>query len=376
MRQAIVTYFPPTDFNEPEGGGISMATFNKVKNLLAKNINVDIVTFKEIDNLPVNLNYFNLNDRLLTFINQRRSSYFFRLISYIYKAILVRRYLKKNYLKYNDIQIDDCEGLALFVPANIKYNLRIHGNYFLFGSIAIKNRFWQLVFKSIDFFSIKKSQNVSVPSRFCKRILALKIRDKSKSNHISIVLNAPFNYLQKEINYRKHITFIITDRLDQIKGGEFILSSIFKLMNEYNGVYFLKFVIVGENRLKNSCSMSLQEQTNSKINIEFTGQLDHLEVIEKMYDADFFIAASNFETYSYTFFEAMNLGLPLIIPKKHVYLEFAYGIAFFFTHNIHSSLIDQIYKAIDSYDKKLIDVISNNVSSRFNLIYNKLYQSE
>lgn len=374
MRQAIVTYFPPTDFNEPEGGGISMSTFNKVKNLLANNITVDIISFVEIANTPDNLSYVNLNDRLLTFINKRRSSYFFRLISYIYKAILVRRYFKKNYLKYNDIQIDDCEGLALFVPPKIKYTLRIHGNYFLFGSLAFKNKFWGKVFTLIDFMSIAKADFVSVPSRFCKRILDTKL--KGKSPQISVVLNAPFNFPKKDIIYKNTISFIITDRLDQIKGGEFILNSIDKLISEYNGFYDLKFIIVGENRLGNYISHALLKHTNRKIQIEFTGHLNHKKVIDKMYYADFFIAASNFETYSYTFFEAMNLGLPLILPKKHVYLEFAHGIAFYFKYNIQNSLIEQIYKAIDTYNCKEIDYYSDNVNSRFKLIYNNLYSSE
>ena len=374
MRIAIITYFAPNNFKNPEGGGITMATVNKINNLINQGNLVDLICFNEVKNNLPNLSVVNLKNNFLEKLSYRRNIYIVRFLSYIIKGIIVRRYLKKSSHYFDKIEIDDCEGLALFIPKSINYQLRVHGNYFMFGSFSIKNKFWQILFSYLDYKVLSKSLNLSLPSNFSLRYLKSKM---NLSRHHSIVrLNAPFNYVPKEILYNNKINFIITDRLDFLKGGQFILDAISNLDSIYNGNEILIFNFIGDIRLSNS-DLNIYKSFNSeKIKIQFYGQMSHEDVLKKLYTCDAFIAASNFETYSYTLFEAMNIGLPLIIPKKHVYYEFCHDIGLFYTHRNSVSLINQILKFVDLFCNKQIENISEKTHLRFHDIYNNDYLSE
>ncbi len=206
--------------------------------------------------------------------------------------------------------------------------------------------FWRIH----DFFGktiFKHSDYIVSPSNFeALNLMRSYGIDKEK---ISIIPHG-VNLIEskKKINKNESCNLIYSGYLIKRKGIDYILNSLYTLINELN-FRNVKLTIIGEGPEKSNL-LKLSKKLNVDNHVIWKSFLSREEFINEIKNSDIFLLLSNSEAFGITVAESLALGIPCIISKITALNEFmsepgCFGVDYPPDPEDVAKLILKIYKA-------------------------------
>lgn len=244
-------------------------------------------------------------------------------LSFIFKGLEIGTFLTKeaiDKIKDVDLIILNEPGLVSFLLSLSKemkfFNKKIafvfHTNYDYFSKNLKLNKFDlegyflkigilpSLIFRN---FIIKNSQAVIFVSKHFKKLYGKRI--KKKSYYLPIPVSSHF-FINFKIKEKEPNSLVYFGRLSKEKRVDLIIKALKFVNKKY------KLFIIGEGPEKEN----LEELTNNlklKNQIEFLGWIENKDLPEVLKEFDYFVSASNFEVFSFTYLESLLRGLPPVV---------------------------------------------------------------
>ncbi|MGY6562494.1 MAG: glycosyltransferase family 4 protein [Luteibaculaceae bacterium] len=246
----------------------------------------------------------------------------------------------KKILGYKDLWID--AGYALYKKSNFTPDIvHAHSRFLLGPLLAYKIKANTdipfVVTEHSSFYALQanrikhlKNDIVSVFSSADKLIF---VSDRLRKDFEAfngiliqnnvIIPNIFFVAATKLIQRKDTHKFIYTAHLNQGKNHLELLKAFTILKSRFKDV---ELILIGEGKLKKEIENYIKSK-NLENHIFLKGKLDHIEVINQLVNADFYVNASEYETFGVGILEALSFGLPVTTTPCG-------GIVEFFTSNL------------------------------------------
>lgn len=178
------------------------------------------------------------------------------------------------------------------------------------GSIHILNKkfYWKYFMK--DAFSYA-SKIIAVSPRIKNELISFGI----KSDKITVIPNIiPQHFINKEKSIRgsQIIKLISIGNLVWLKGFDYLIKAVSILINQ--GIK-IELTIVGNGELKQPLiQLAKEEKIESKVN--FIGSVLNSDLPDLYNKHDIFVSSSLIESFGVVVFEALAVGLPVVVTKS------------------------------------------------------------
>ncbi|GBD34571.1 Glycosyltransferase Gtf1 [bacterium HR35] len=241
-------------------------------------------------------------------------------LSFVFKGLEIGTFLTKeaiNKIKEVDLIILNEPGLISFLLSlsqetkllNKKLAFVFHTNYDYFSKNFRLDKFDfegyflkigilpSLIFRN---FIIKNSQAVIFVAKSFKKLYGKKIR--KKSYYLPIPVSSDF-FTGFKIKEKEPNSLVYFGRLSREKRVDIIIKALRFINKKY------KLFIIGEGQERDNLeelvrSLKLENQ------VEFLGWIENKNLPNILTEFDYFISASNFEVFSFTYLESLLRGLP------------------------------------------------------------------
>jgi glycosyltransferase involved in cell wall biosynthesis len=303
--------------------------------------------------------------------------------SILYKWIYINPFLlfllSKKYYKQNI----EKSFRPDIVHSNVINPAGIIGHWFslCLNKSHVITEHWSRVdkFMSRNVFSYfaKKAYNsavaVTTVSAFLKDSLQKYINDVEKIKVIPNIIDSDNFYFKEKYKIVDKITFTAVATWEPPKRPDLFLTALSNIANNANSEIIVN--IIGEGSLINDWKL----QRDCKLKINFTGKLSKNEIAKVLHESDFFLHASDIETFSIVVAEALATGTPVVasnVAALPELINYQNGLVCNNTVSDWQNAITEIIKK--HYNHKLVSInifgkySHSIIGNQFNDIYHRI----
>lgn len=362
MKLLIVSDYYPDHVNGVSGGGIARYNEYLARGLSEIGHEVCVLTYSassRVEKIHTNFTVYRLNSRFIDFITNRLHRKVPRIRYYAskWRAFKLWKYYKKTLsnLDFDMIEFSDINFPGYFFKVKTPHTIRLHGNYttnlpaYLDALTPLQMKTWRSFIQNETRW-FEESKYFTFMSRYWEQYF------QKLWNHTNLKGSVIFNPVDtdefspngNQIDEDECIRVVTSDWLEIRKGMDCVLRLISVLGGDFGNRKII-FNIVGEIRLNPQRYLDLKTLP-SGIEVNLFGHCSKAELISHLQNADLFIGPSRFESFSYSLFEAMSCGLPVLVADDHVYPEMV-------KEGFNGWLYPQ--NDIEAMKQKFLDVVSN-----------------
>lgn len=169
--------------------------------------------------------------------------------------------------------------------------------------------------------------------------------------------------VERGVNSDK-VNIVFVGRLAEPKRPEMVIDVISNF--EESTKNKLQFTIIGDGQKRKYLEQLAKDK---KVDVFFTGNLEHKMVIEELGKGDIFVFISAWEGFPYTILEAMSVGLPVIASKVGGIAEVVDSSVGCLVQNESGQIANALLELIDNVDlrKEMGENAKSLVEDKFSL---------
>lgn len=278
----------------------------------------------------------------------------------------------KNLIKMYKIDIIECpdwfaEGLFVKLIRKIPLVVRIHGTQKTIAKyLPIKEgNFWVDLIENI---AIKQADGIIFPSKQFMFDANVKTRGKKYA-----IIYHPFQPPKEIIHIQKSkniLRIICVGRIEPRKNQEILIKALPLVLEKIRN---LELVLIGRFPWKNYKEhlFSLIGKLKLKEYVKFIGELPWNEMYSWLLSSDIICVPTKYESFGYTFVEALSSGNPVIASDIPVFKEIVKGndVCIFVDTNDHEKWAQQIVFLYENKElaKRLGEKAKSFIESEFSI---------
>lgn len=313
-------------------GGIGTFTYLITSSLSEMGYKVFVINIStqekiyKIDNIVVyskKLLYIPLIPRISKLLGLE--NFYLRLVNALTNYLALRNLMK--IYKIDLIEYPDwfAEGLFVKLIKNVTSVVRIHGTLNMIAKYLPKGKTIEnLLISLIENIAIKQANGVIFPSAQLINDIKIKLKDKKYA-----VIHHPF-CIPKDVDFksfqkfkdRDKLRIICVGRIEPRKNQEVLIKALPILLQKIKN---LELIFIGKFSWKSykNYIFSIIENFSLEKYIKFIGELPWSEMYNLLSSSDLVCVPSKYETFGYTFIEALASGVPVIASDIPVFREIA-----------------------------------------------------